>query len=178
MGRPIVDPSRNVLDLVDAAVQRQDDLREMQATHIGEITALNSKHTDEILALRADSMEKLRLAETDRLNAIRQVDRDNVTRAAEVQAIAATTLANQVANSADAVRLNLDAKTAPILEAIAALQRAQYETAGGKAQTVDDRSDSGNKALWISLAVAAFIGFNTLLLGVAAIVVTIILRGT
>lgn len=174
-GRAVVDPTRNVLDLVDAAVQRQDDLREMESAHATEIRKLNDTHVHEILALRAEQWEKLREAEANRLDAIRQVDRDTVARAADVQTTAASTLANQVATSADQVRLNLDAKTAPILEAIASLQRAQYETAGGKAQVVDARDMSGSRGLWVGIAVAAFVGFNGLLLTAVGIVITIII---
>lgn len=159
-GRVTVDPTRNVLDLVDAAVQRQDDLRELETTHGHELRALNTSHVAEVLKLRAEFTDQLREKESARLDAIRQVDRDTVSRAAEVQTVAAGTLAQQVATSADAVRLNLDTKVAPILEAIAALQRAQYETAGGTIQKQETRSDSGNRGMWLGVVVAVVVGFG------------------
>jgi hypothetical protein len=164
------------LDLVDAAVQRQDDLRNMNFQHITAQRESSERHIDEVANLRAQFNEKLRDAETSRLNAIRQVDRDTVARAAEVQTTAATTLANQVATSADAVRLNLDTKVAPILEAIAALQRAQYETAGGTQQKVESRADTGSRGMWIGLIVAFGGVLSTGFLGTAAIAVTLLPR--
>ena len=50
-GGPTVDPTRNVLDLVDAAVRRQDDLRQANATHIEEkLTAFEGFIKDFIAA--------------------------------------------------------------------------------------------------------------------------------
>lgn len=175
-GREAVDPSRNVLDLVEMAIQRQDDLRTLQAIHINEVIDLNSVHSSEIMLLRSDFTEKLRLAETNRLDSIRAVDQNTVARAAEVQTTAATTLANQVATSADAVRLNLDTKVAPILEAIAALQRAQYETAGGNTQKQETRSDSGNRGMWIGVLVAVGAILSSGFLATAGIVIAYLVK--
>lgn len=157
-----IDPTKNVLDLVAAAISRQDDLRTMNATHL-----------ETMMDLRANYDEKLRIAEADRLDSIRSVDRDTVARAADVQATAATTLAAQVASSADAVRVTLDAKVAPILEAIAALQRAQYETAGGKTQ---EQETGLSSRAWATIIVGVFGLVSTVLLGVLGVVVTLILK--
>ena len=41
---PVVDPSQNVNALVDAGMDRQDDLRNMQATHLRELMAKDTAH--------------------------------------------------------------------------------------------------------------------------------------
>jgi hypothetical protein len=56
---PDVDPSKNVLDLVNAAILRQDDLR-----------AAEGRRVDELAALRALYDDKLRVAESARIDAI------------------------------------------------------------------------------------------------------------
>jgi len=54
-GRPVVDPTANVIANLNAAVQRQDDLREME-----------SRHVRELMTTRADFIDQLRLAESGR----------------------------------------------------------------------------------------------------------------
>src|ERR1039458_3377097 len=71
-GDAVVDPTRNVLDLVGAAIQRQDDLRHAESSHIREV-----------VALRADYDEKLREGEASRIDAIRAVDVGAVNRSEE-----------------------------------------------------------------------------------------------
>lgn len=138
-GRAAQDPTRNVLDLVDAAITRQDDLRAMEAAHIRDL-----------LTIRAEHFKDLRLAETARIDAIRAVDVGNVAAAATVSATQATTLAAQVATSADTLRTQvaaaaqaatvaLAAALDPIQKDIADLRRAQYEQQGQKAQVIEGR---------------------------------------
>ena len=124
--RRIPDPTRNVADLVEAAITRQDDLREAESGHVREI-----------MVLRDNFSEKLREAETGRIDAIRAVDVAAVQRAAEVAAEAVQTLAAQVPITAEAVRTALAATVAPILSDIQALRQAQYEQQGQKAAVVD-----------------------------------------
>lgn len=154
-GSPVVDPSRNVLDLVDAAIQRQDDLR-----NAGE------RHTREIVALRADYDEKLREAETGRIDAIRQVDVGNVQRAAEVQAAQALSLASQVTTSAETLRtqvaaaanaatIALNAALEPIQKRIDDLTRVQYEGVGSKTQVVESQATAGVSGMWVGIATGA-----------------------
>lgn len=139
-GRAVQDPTKNVLDLVEAGMKRQDDLREQSAGHLMKMAEL-----------RADYDEKLRNAETARINAIREVDVSNVTRAAEAQSALATTLAASVVSSAEALRnqvaaaattaaTSLGAALVPIQESIADLRRAQYEAQGQKTQVTETRS--------------------------------------
>ena len=145
-GRPVVDPSRNVLDLVVSAIQWQDDLREAE-----------SRHMREVLQLRAEFAADLRHAETARIDAIRAVDVNAVQQAAVVSATQATTLAAQVATSAETLRTQvaaaataatvaLAAALEPIQKDIADLRRAQYEAQGQKTQVVETRGISAQSS--------------------------------
>lgn len=140
-GRTVVDPTKNVMDVVAAAVQRIDDLRTAADNHFREVSAL-----------RAEYDRRLRDAETARIDAIRAVDVGAVNRAAEVSAQQATTLAAQVATSAETLRTQvaaaataatvaLAAALEPIQKDIADLRRAQYEAQGVKAQSGDTRTN-------------------------------------
>lgn len=140
-GEPVVDPTKNVLDLVAAAIQRQDDLREAETHHLNKLMDLDRMY-----------QEKLAAAETHRIDAIRAVDVDAVTRAAAVSATQAAILAAQVATSAEAMRNQvaaaataataaLAAALEPIQKDIADLRRAQYEQQGQKAGADDSTTD-------------------------------------
>jgi hypothetical protein len=127
------DPTENVVSIVDAAVKRQDDLREKETRHIFDIADLRETYG-----------EKLRVAESDRIDAIRAVDVG-----------AAAILANQVTASAEALRVQveaarqqtavgLDAALQPIKKDIADLRQVQYEQAGAKAGGTEQRELSTN----------------------------------
>jgi hypothetical protein len=142
-GRAVVDPTKNVLDLVSAAMQRQDDLRSIEFKRQDDLREAESRHVREIAEVRSHYTAELRKAETARIDAIRAVDVGAVQRAAEVSAQQATTLAAQVALSAEAVRVALAAAMEPIQKDIADLRRAQYEAQGVKTQTGDTRLNLG-----------------------------------
>ena len=163
-GGPVIDPTQNVLDLVEAAIKRQDDLRDAE-----------SRHVREIGKLRSDYAAELRHGETERINAIRAVDVAAVQQAAQVSATQATTLAAQVATSAETLRtqvaaaataatVSLAAALVPIQEAIADLRRAQYEAQGRNVEKVDTRQSTG-----------AVIGYIVGGVGILSTLVTIIL---
>lgn len=162
-GRPVVDPTANVIAILEAAVKRQDDLR-----------IAHERHTHEIRVLQRDHDTDLREAESKRIDAIRAVDVAAVNRAAEVSAAQALTLATQVATSADTLRIQVattatafDAKLAaalePISKDIADLRRVQYESVGQRTQVVEGRATSG--------AVYAFIGSAIGLIGLAIAII-------
>src|ERR1035437_4392392 len=167
-GRPVQDPTANVLENLQTAVRRLDDLRD----------ALNSKvsdaleHSKEVAALRAEYDEKLRDAETKRIDAIRAVDQGNVTRASEVAAAQATALASQLQVSAEALRAQVEATritTAdtlaaalqPIQNDAAALREVQFRQQGEKAGTIestDNRRASTNQYTGVITAIIIAIG--------------------
>jgi len=67
------------------------------------------------------------------------------------------------------------AEMKPIIDAIEKLTLAQALTAGGKAQIVESHARSSNLGLWIGVGVAAVVGFLSVLLAAAAIIVTFLL---
>jgi hypothetical protein len=159
-----VDPTPNVLQLVDAAIKRQDDLR-----------ASEVRHSRDLFELRASYDDKLREAETKRIDAIRAVDVSAVQRAAEVGATQATTLAAQVATSAETLRnqvaaaataaeVSLAAALVPIQEAINDLRRAQYEQAGQKSQVSESRLNYGAVLGGLSIVLVVVFGILGLVL--------------
>lgn len=159
---PVVDPTANVLLLVEAAVKRIDDIAELRA-----------KQESHIADLRADYDQKLRIKEAERIDAIRAVDVSNVQRAADVVATQAETLRKQVTDTATAFAVSLSAALQPILKDIADLRQVQYETAGGKAQTVETREVTSGHISTTGLIVASVIGFIGLILTAVSIVVGI-----
>ena len=168
-GTPVIDPTRNVLDLVGAAIERQDDLRSIESSHIREMAGLRSdfesrlREADRRQAdLRAGYEEKLRQQESARIDAIRAVDVGAVTRAAEVSATQAATLATQQQASADALRGQVEQARiatadalaqalAPITKSIEDLRAAQYQQQGEKSQSVTT-STSDRDAIAIEAA--------------------------
>lgn len=159
---PVVDPTKNVLDLVRAAVERLDDLREADAKTL----EAESRHLRELMELHANYEDKLRLKETERIDAIRAVDVGAVNRAAEVAATQASALAQQLIATAEASRVqvaaaaqasvtSLAAALEPIQKDIRDLRDAQSRGQGGKEQSTDTR-----------LNVGAVVGALGLLLGV------------
>jgi hypothetical protein len=151
VGRTAVDPTRNVLDLVDAAVRRQDDLRIAENTRQDDLRKAEHRHITEVATIRAIHSREMREKEADRINAIRSVDVSAGLQNQEVSATQATTLAAQVALSADAMRAQVAATAqasqegltralTPLQAAIDDLRRAQYEQQGKTAQVVETRS--------------------------------------
>jgi hypothetical protein len=174
-GTPVYDPSKNVDALVEAAIKRQDDLREMQARYVGQIGEMREQHARYITELRAQYQKELREAETARIDAIRAVDVGAVNRAAEVSATQATTLATQVATSAEALRGQVEAarqQTAtalaaalePIQKDIQDLRRAQYEAQGQKTQVVEARGDQRFNTSTVIAAIATLAAVISLIL--------------
>src|ERR1035437_3450837 len=184
-GRTATDPSVNVLALVASDTRRQDDLREAESAHVREIVNLRASYDNE---LRASDDNELRASETARINAIRAVDVGAVAAAAQVQATQATTLAAQVASSAEAMRTQVEtpplqlqaqypAAREPIIKDVTDLRRVQYETAGGKAQTHEGRDERDSKMAVIVAAIMVAAIMSAAIIGVAGIAVTLILHG-
>jgi hypothetical protein len=140
-GGAAVDPTRNVLDLVEAAVKRIDDLMNEKFARIRENVKEEVIRIDSIVALRAEYQEKLALAESKRIDAIRTVDVAAVGIASERAAQQATVLANQVSASAETLRAlvsstasqvatSLSQLQSQLTDRIALLEKSQYESKG------------------------------------------------
>lgn len=170
-GNLTVDPTKNVLDLVEAAVRRINDLsderektveaqlhrvediREAKIAAVVSIAELDRHYLGLMAKIRSDYEEKLREKETERIDAIRAVDVAAVQRAAEVSATQAQTLATQVQASAETLRTQvavtaqaqttaLAAALEPIQKDISELRKTQYEQQGQKAQQIEARAST------------------------------------
>jgi hypothetical protein len=154
------DPTKNVESLVEAAMRRQDDLRELESAHVRELMERDRDHARE-----------MRQAETARLDAVRLVDVNAVQRAAEVQVAQQQALAAQVATTADVFRGSLAAALEPIQKDIRDLREARDKVAGGKEQVVESRDTRGetrlNLGLLVSIAVLLVAVISLILLYVA-----------
>jgi hypothetical protein len=129
-GGATVDPTKNVLDLVTAAVKRIDDLRDLETKRIDERVSREKEHTREIMALRAEHAKDLRDAEAKRIDAIREVDVQAGSARDERATNQASVLANQVTTTAAATAVQLDQITKLLSDRIAALEKSQYEGVG------------------------------------------------
>lgn len=136
-GGPTFDPTKNVLDLVAAAVQRQDDLRNAN-NRLSEVRIQCQKEISELQEKHAKEMREM---ETKRLDAVHQVAVLAGTTAADraqvaIQTLAATaatereTLRSMVANSAQTLAAQNAAQQAALTERISALEKTSYEGTG------------------------------------------------
>lgn len=139
--QPVADPTENVKALTAAGLLSESLLRSQEAAHIRELMALDRAHSKE-----------LRIAEADRINAIRAVDVGNVTRAAEVSSAQAAALATSVIQSAEALRVQVEAtrittqdqlETAlgPIRTQVESLRVTQFQQQGEKSAQVEGTGD-------------------------------------
>lgn len=140
-GNAVLDPTANVLALVDAAVIRLNDLVACNGRRIDDMRELNAQHAREMQVMHANYQDQLRLAESKRIDAIRAVDVAAVGVAADRAAAQAGVLAAQVAASAETLRAlvattqtalasQLQQMSTAFTERLAALEKAQYESKG------------------------------------------------
>ena len=142
-GRPVVDPTQNVRELVVAAIERQDDL-----------CILDSQWRDKMSARDLEHAREMRAAEAARIDAIRAVDVENVRQRAVEAEQRASTLANTVAATASAFDAKLVTELDPLKKDIADLRRVQYEGVGQKTQVVETRGQIGTVQAALALGIA------------------------
>jgi hypothetical protein len=180
-GHLLFDPSRNVLDLVRAAIERQDDLRrvveellkakleavsresEMRSAQDRELLAAVTLRLDREALLRAEFAKEIAATEKARVDAIRQVDKTAVDQTAsaalqtaanlaKTQTDSAAVLSTQVSTSAEALR-NLVATTAA--ESNRNIQQ-QFTTLGTRVAALEQGSATlGGERKYSDPAVAA-----------------------
>jgi len=182
-GGPVVDPTKNVIDLNEASVKRLDDLRTMESYYGKQVADLRTKRTDDLAELRGKHYRELRVSEAGRIDAILISIAETAQLTSAAAETRATTLANQVTNSADTLRNQvadaaqasndtLDRRFDPIQKSIEEIRRFQFETQGGKTSVNESHANWG---MWIGVAVAAFVGMNGLFLTALGIVGTYML---
>jgi hypothetical protein len=129
VGGPTIDPTANVIAIVEAATKRQDDLRiETNRRLDTEIT-----HIKELLAHRLEHLKELRGAEAERVNAIRQVDVAGANTAAAQTLAAVQTLAANTSSTAAALANQIESVVKAIHDRLASLERSSYEGKGKEA---------------------------------------------
>ena len=106
--RPVIDPTENVMKLVEASSRRQDDLRAAERR----FNDLRAEHQKEMADLRAEHQKELSAKESSRLDSIRQVDREDVAKTAQAANLAITTLAKQTADLASTLQTQVQATAA------------------------------------------------------------------
>lgn len=157
-GGPVVDPTKNVLDLVDASVKRIDDMSALQGQinlerfdAIRRESELRAMHEMAIAQMREGYQEKLARAESGRLDSIRQVDREEVAKTAVAANMAISTLAKQttdlqqtlakqVTDTATAQEARNSAQYSDINKRLSALELSSSE-GKGKQQVADPQMD-------------------------------------
>lgn len=139
-GERTIDPTENVKALQEASNKRQDDLRQAS----DRLVSVQLLYVEKIAQLRAEHQKEMTAAEAKRIDAIRAVDVNAVQVANEKQTAQAAVLANQVTQTAEALR-TLVATTAntiaeqqrqassQINERLTLLEQSKYEI-GGKAE--------------------------------------------
>lgn len=137
----VKDPTQNVLDAQDAAVQRLDDVSDLRFSAIRDIVDLQVEHLKYVMELRAEHGKELAKAEAGRIDAIRVVDVNAVSVANEKGTLQAATLQTQVLASAEALRVQtaaiatglatqLSATLGPLTDRVALIEQAQYKSQG------------------------------------------------
>lgn len=96
-GRPVVDPTRNVLDLVAAAIQRQDDLREAEARHVRQVMELRADHEAELRRLERQRVDSIRTVDIGEARSSRHAGSTNLIMALAVAVAAMSLVASIVA---------------------------------------------------------------------------------
>jgi hypothetical protein len=139
---PIIDPTLNVIALVQSSDKRVDDLlNEHKRFNTDQI-----EHMTDMANLRAAHAKEVRQLESDRLNAVRNVDAatgkaEADRAAAATQALAAITATNAetlrtaLNNTATTIATQTTETVTRITERIAALEKSSYEGAGKNAMS-------------------------------------------
>lgn len=151
---PVVDPTDNVMKLVEASSRRIDDIARAESRRIDELMTgerryndIRAEHKKELLALYAAHSNELSMKESSRLDSIRQVDREDVAKTAAaannaILALAkqttdlASTLQSQVGATAAAAETRRSADMSEVNKRVSALELASSASAGK--QTIAD----------------------------------------
>jgi acetyl/propionyl-CoA carboxylase alpha subunit len=139
----VVDPTKNVNDLIAAQAKREDDLRAAEER----FNSAEISHVKELFAQSEANQKELRAADSARLEAIRLVDRDDVNKTAATAntAIAtlakqttdlSTTLAKQVSDTAIATEARATTAQTEMNKRVSSLELASSE-GRGKANVTD-----------------------------------------
>ena len=170
-GGPVVDPTENVLALVHAAVNRQDDLR-IAADKFMEAELMHVRLTEE---LRASHQRELGEKEANRLDAIRQVDVLNGNAAAKAASDAIAVLAATTAANAEKLRTDLNSTATTMAKQtadVAAPMMAEFMA--DMKSMLRAQSQTVGKSEGISTAWGVVVGVIGMVVAVIAVAVAIV----
>jgi hypothetical protein len=151
-GGAVIDPTANVIALNEAAVKRQDDLREAEGRRINQALT----HTEQMAQLREHHAWELRESEAKRLDANRQVDVLAVQTLATSTRTLAENIATQTANTVKGLE-----------DRLSALEKSSY-TGVGKGEGSDAVKAANRATLGSVVAVIGMLAvlvFNLLRAG-------------
>jgi hypothetical protein len=147
---PLIDPTANVLALVKAETDRQDDLRAAESKHQDDLRIQAEKFRDKLDAERARADAEAKHAESGRLNALLDANTQNVALALEKQGAQAT---------------GQDKR-------IAALEQNQWNVGGATSVREIQRTEGRQSSQWMTgLTVLGVLSFLGLLVAVATLLI-------
>jgi hypothetical protein len=174
-GPPPIGPTANVLQLVEAAMQRQDDLRSAEFRRIDDLFMQERRHRAEMRELTNTQLEARLVAEKERVNALLSASaaataldrtRAELTASALAERVetSARTLSAQVDATAKAAESAVAAAAIALNARIAPLEQFRFEQGGAKLQQVEGKADNR----WV---LAVVISIPSFILSVIALVV-------
>lgn len=173
-----IDPTANVLSLVAAAIERQDDLRRVENRRLDDLRSQERYFNERLSVAESNRINSQALAESRRIDALLAAATNNVALAAEKQSAQAATLATQVTSSAEALRAQVAATATQTATSIATLrdsmdkrlsdvEQRQYQSGGRDLQRTEGRQGNQwatSQLVTVAAALAAFaLGLYTLL---------------
>jgi hypothetical protein len=134
---PVIDPTKNVLDLFDAGTKRQDDLRKannkvLRAEMHGLATVVDifGKHAKDMDELRAYYAKELRDLDDKHRTAIRQIDVTALQALAVTTSTTAESLRSLVQSTAQTIATQTANTFQLVIDRVAALEKTSYEGSG------------------------------------------------
>jgi hypothetical protein len=157
---PLIDPTANVLSLVKAAIERQDDLRIAEARRFDDIRKIEERCSVEVGALRdklteAESrrIDAVNLMERSRVDAVQAEQKAAVALASEKTSAQAATLATQLSATATTTAAQIATLGDSLGKRISVVEQNQYQAGGATQQ----RGEGRQQNQWV-IGLAVIIG--------------------
>jgi hypothetical protein len=150
LSKPVIDPTANVLSLVGAAMQRQDDLRAAENRRINDLERMKehcSKETDEL-------REKLRRAESMRIDAVNLAESRRVDSRLDQQQASVAIASKEAVATAEALRQTAATSLETTRAAIKVLEEKQYQW-GGRSTGIGATADRLMQILAMLISIGA-----------------------
>jgi hypothetical protein len=174
---PLIDPTANVLSLVKAETQRQDDLRACELRRQDDLRNQGAMYEGKLAIAESKRLDALAGQEARRIDALLSAAANNVALASQKADAQAATLAAQVSSSAEALRNQvattyasttalINAQSESLGKRLTTLEQSQWNVSGERTQRVEGRQQNQ----WL-------IGFiMTIAFGLGAMVIKLITK--